>query len=1064
MRNLIAYFIKYPVLGNVILIVTLIFGYFGLNSLKSTLFPEAESRIILVQIVYPGASPSEIEEGVVLKIEDNLKGVTGVERISSVSNENSGTVTVEVLKEYKTEDVLLDVKNAVDRISSFPAGMEPPVVFINERLNFALSFALSGKLELEDLKRIAQKAERDIRAREGISKVELSGFPDEEIEIGLRKDDLRAYNLSFSEVATAVRKANLDITGGSIKGEREELLIRGRNKEYRADDLKNIVIKSNPNGTQVKLYQVADVRDRWSDNPNRTWFNDERSVVITVQNTIDEDILAINDYLYEYIAEFNRTHDEVSATIIRDGSTSLRQRIALLTKNGLIGAVLVVIFLALFLDRRLAFWVALSIPVSFAGMFILAAFYGLTINVISLFGMILVIGILVDDGIVISENIYQKFEEGMKPIPAAIEGTLEVLPAVISAILTTVVAFGAFFFLDGRLGEFAPNMAFVVIGTLGFSLIEGALILPAHVAHSSALTGKREKKGINVQANKLMFYLRDKLYAPFLRFCLQNKLFFTLAMSLGFLIFTIASIGGGIIQTTFFPFIERNNVDITLKMPAGTREDITVDWLNHLEKAVWEVNDSIREESGDSIDYIIGVQKNLGPGTYQGALNIILVDAESREGYASFEISNRIREQAGTIYGAEELSFGIATPFGKAVSVALKSYDRERLDVVKAELLDSLNRMSVLKDITQSDLPGLREVNLSLKAEANALGLQLQDVLSQVRAGFFGAEVQRLQRGEDEVKVWVRLKEEERSSIGELLDMRIQIPGGLSVPLRELAEIEVKRGVVGINHLDGIPEVRVEAEVGDPTSSVSDINTEIRDRVLPPILAKYPDVQYSFEGQSRQNKKVQDSMKFVMPIVLIIMFTIIVFTFRSFGQAIAVYLMIPFAIIGIGWGHWIHGMPISMLSAFGIIALIGVLVNDSLVFVTMVNHNVKDGMDYDEAIYQAGLSRFRPIVLTSVTTIAGLGPLILEKSFQAQFLVPMAISVAYGLLIATYTTLILLPSLLMIFNRINVYALWLWRGKKPAHLEASSAYKELKSDEQFEAGGSRRQLSETNES
>ncbi|MBI1183680.1 MMPL family transporter [bacterium] len=1076
MKSIISYFIKYPVLGNVMLFLTLLFGFFGMTSLRSTLFPEAESKIINIQITYPGASPQEVEEGIILKIEDNLKGLTGIERVSSVSNENAGTVTVEVLKEFKTQDVLTDVKNAVDKIASFPPEMEPPVVFIAERLNFSLSFALSGDVDLKTLKQKAQQVEAELRAvndlkktpafegifdflkriglwkdrsaGHGISKVEISGYPDEEIEVSFDEDNLRAYNLTFTDVAAAIRKANVDVTGGTIKGKNEELLVRGRGKHYYADDLKDIVVKSNPDGTLVKLYQVANVVDKWSDSPNRNWYNGKTAVVVTVQNTIEEDIISINNYLYQYIDDFNQRHTDIQAEIVRDGSTSLRQRITLLTENGILGAILVVIVLALFLDQRLAFWVALGIPVSFAGMFILAGFYGLSINVISLFGMILVVGILVDDGIVISENIYQRYEEGMKPLNAAITGTLEVFPAVVSAVLTTVVAFGAFFFMDGRLGEFAPNMAFVVMATLLFSLIEGALILPAHVAHSKALRRDLKQSKFSVFMNNLLTGFRDKYFEPVFKFFLDNWIF-TILTGFAILFLTFGSIGGGIVKTTFFPNIERNDFDVVLKMPSGTREHITQGWLQHIEKAVWEVNEDIKKERGDTVSEINSVQITLGPTSNQGTVGVNLIDGEART-EISFNIANRVREKTGVVYGAESVSFGVAAAFGKAVSVALKGFDLKVLEQAKTELFDSLQSMAVLKDVTLSDQPGLREVNLTLNQQAKVLGLQLQDVLGQVRAGFFGAEVQRLQRGEDEVKVWVRYKESDRSSIDKMLDMRINVPGGQKIPLRELADFDIKRGVVGINHLDGMREIRIEADVADIKASTSDINAEIENELLPSILAKYPGIQYSFEGQSRQNAKVQNSMQKVMPIVLIIMFAIIVFTFRSFSQSIAVYLTIPFGLIGVAWGHWIHDAPISMLSGFGIIALIGVMVNDSLVFVTVVNSNLQKNMSFYDAVYNSGVTRFRPIMLTSVTTIVGLGPLILNKSFQAQFLVPMAISVAYGLLVATFTTLLLLPSFLMLFNRIKMGINWLWNGEKPQPRDVEAAYREMKSLEEFD--------------
>ena len=429
------------------LVMILIFGYFGYSTLLSNYFPEVESKIITIQAVYPGASPEEIEKGIILKMEDNLKGMTGVERVSSVSSENLGTITVEVMKSYDTDLILTDVKNAIDRINNFPDGMDPPAIYKRENLGTAVSFAITGDKSLRELKSIAEDIENDIRGMDGVSKVEISGYPEEEIEIALKEDALRAYNLRPEIISAMVRQANLELTGGIIKGSDEELLIRAKTKEYYAQGLKDIVVKATPDGRILRLSDVAEVRDRWEDKPDRSFFNGNPSVVINVKNTIDEDILGIAETIKEYIYDFNEEYASqgVTASLVKDFSVTLQQRIDLLTENGQMGLILVLVFLALFLNYRLAWWVGLSIPVSFAGMFIIAAFWGITINVMSLFGMIIVIGILVDDGIVISESIYQEYEKGAPSLKAAITGTMNVLPAVFSAILTTVIAFSAFF-------------------------------------------------------------------------------------------------------------------------------------------------------------------------------------------------------------------------------------------------------------------------------------------------------------------------------------------------------------------------------------------------------------------------------------------------------------------------------------------------------------------------------------------------------------------------------------------------------------------------------------------
>ena len=1045
MRNLIAYFIKYPVAGNTLMVLIFIFGYFGLQSWKKNFFPVSESRILQIETVYPGSSPEEIEKGIVLKIEDNLRGVTGIEQISSVSQENSGVITIEVERSYNTDLVLQDVKNAVDRIPSFPDGMEPPVIYKKESRNFAISFSLSGDVSLTTLKKFAQKAESDLLAIDGISKIALSGYPDEEIEIALKEDALRAYDLTFLEVSQKVQNANLEVTGGKVRGDKEELIIRANTKGYYADKFKNIVIKTTTEGRIVRLKDVALVSDIWAESPNRSYLNGQPSVIIEVSNTIEEDILFVTESVKEYMEKFNTENSVVKTTLVRDGSTTLNERIDLLVDNGIIGFVLVLLFLAFFLHIRLAFWVALSIPIAFMGMFIVGANSEVSINVISLFGMILVIGILVDDGIVIGENIYKHYEDGKEPMQAAIDGTMQVLPAVFSAVLTTAIAFSTFFFLEGRLGEFAPDMAFVVISTLAFSLVEGAFILPAHVAHSKALSKEAKKNKVERAFDNIMSTLRDKYYGPFLRFAMKNWVL-ALSVPIALFIITLGGIRGGIIKLTFFPFIEQDYITVNLEMPSGTRENITEGYLEDIQAAAWRVNQKMSSERADGKDIVENVLLKVGPGTNVGSVTIRLLGTEERQ-MQSFLISNAIRDEVGEVYEAEKLTFGINTPFGKPVSVSLLGNDLAELNLAKEELKNKLKELPALKDVNDNDKKGARELRLKLKEKAYAMGLTMRDVVGQVRQGFFGFEVQRLQRGLDEVKVWVRYDLEDRGSVKRLENMRIRTASGMQVPLNEIADYEIERGIVAINHLDGRREVRIEAELGDPTASASEIMAEVRAVIIPEVLAKYPSTSVTYEGQSKQQQKTASSGKRVIPIILLLMLAVIVLTFRSLWQAVLVFICIPFALIGVGWGHYFHGHAISLLSMFGIIALIGVMVNDSLVFVSRVNELVKEYKDFDKAVFEAGRSRFRAIVLTSVTTVAGLGPLIFETSFQAQFLIPMAISVAYGMMIATFITLIALPVFLVMLNRIKVGLNWLWTGKRPTNEEVEPAYIELKSEQ-----------------
>lgn len=1031
MHGIVRFFIRYPIAGDLLMLLLMMAGIFGLVNMRSTFFPEVESRVITIQTTLPGASPEEIEEGIILKIEENLKGVSGVERVSSVSQENVGVITIEALKGFDTEKVLDDVRNAVDRIPSFPVGMEPPVVFRNENLGFAISFALSGDVDLKTLKQFARKTQNELLALDGISKVTLNGFPDEEIEIAFREKDLEAFQMTFAEAEQAVRAANLDLTGGTVKGSREEWLIRARNKGLVADDLLDIPLRVSPNGNIVTLGQVAQVRDKWSDNPNRSWLNDRPSVVITVNNTLSESMLGIAERVRDYIKTFNERNTIVQASIIRDGSVVLQQRIDLLTENGLIGFVLVLLFLSMFLNWRLAFWVALSIPISFAGMFLMAYMLDITINVISLFGMIVVVGILVDDGIVIAENIYQYYERGVPRAKAAIQGTLTVLPAVFVAVLTTVIAFSSFAFLDGRIGDIFSVLGLVVSLSLIFSLVEGIFILPAHVAHSHALRPHQKTGRFQQFFEKVMGWMRDGIYARVLRFSLRYPvsilIFFTVILLL-----MVGLVRGGMVKTTVFPFIPRDNLQIQLKMPAGTREHVTRDILVRIQRVVDEVN---AEFSGQyfegALSPITHVELKLGPTTYEGALDLALLDSESRDTITSTMISDAIRNRLGPVPEAEVLTFGQASPFGRPVAVSLLGHDYASLQAAVREIQTELESLAELRDVTNNNQEGLQEIQIALREKAKGQGITLREVITQVRQGFFGAEVQRLQRGEDEVRVWVRYGEEDRDDISRLGEMRIRLPDGRALPLAEIADLEIRRGVIAIYHLDGLREIKVEADIARTDVSVTDLNTDIRDQIVPRVLANYPTVKASFEGQNREQLKTIRSARIVLPIMLLLMFFTVAVTFRSLSQTLAVFALIPFGFMGVILGHWVLGLQISLFSFLGILALVGIQVNDALVMVTTYNQFIQRGNRVVRALWEASISRFRPIILTTLTTVGGLGPLLLEKSFQAQFLIPMAASVAFGLTVVTTLTLFLLPALLLIINHIKRWAVLQWEGQWP---------------------------------
>ncbi len=1054
MKNIISYFIKYHVAVNIIVLTFIVFGIVGALSMKSSFFPLSDSKNISIGVIYPGASPYEIEEGVVLKIETNLKGIIGIDRITSVSRENSANINIEIERGKDIDVLLADVKNAVDRVPSFPVEMEPPIISKIENIRPTINFTISGdKLPLVTLKQYAREIENDLRNLKGISQISLSGFPDQEIEIALRENDLRAYNLSFAEVANAVRQSNILITGGSIKTNKEDYLIRANNRNYYGSELYNLVVRADKSGNIIRLKDIAEVKDTWSENPDRIFYDGDIAIETTINNTNNEDLLATAEQVRNYIKTFNEQHDNINLNITRDLSITLSQRTNLLLENIFYGVMLVLFFLALFLNVRLAFWVAAGLPIAFLGMFMFASQLDVTINVFSLFGMIIVIGILVDDGIVIGENIYDHYKKGKTPIRAAIDGTLEVIPPIVSAVLTTLLAFSTFYFLDGRMGDMFSEVSTVVILTLTVSLIEALIILPAHIAHSKALTETTDKTGkissffrkVNKKADGFLLLLRDRFYAPYLRFFLKNR-FLGFAIPIALLVISIGVLGGNSVKTSLFPSIASDRIVVTLNMPQGTNEFITDSVISKIEEAAWLVNENYTKKQTGNLQVFQNIIKRIGPGSSKATLTINLLPGESRD-FSSPELTNSVRKKVGKVYGVESLGFGSGGNFGGSpIAVSLLGNDIKELKAAKVELKAIMSDNPILKDVTDNDPGGIKEVKIKLKKNAYLLGLTLQSTMSQIRYGFFGFQAQRFQRGQDEIKVWVRYTKENRKSIKNLDDMWIITPSGSRVPFSEIATYEIERGEVAINHLNGKREIQIRADLSSTKDSPTEILEDLKLNVIPKLTSKYPTVSASYEGQNREAQKTKDSIATVGFVILMLIYVVIAFTFRSYSQPLLLIIMVPFSLIGIVLGHFLHGLPINILSWLGIIALVGIMVNDGLVLVGKFNGFLKEGLKFDEALIQAGISRFRAIFLTSLTTVAGLSPLLLEKSRQAQFLKPMAISISYGIIVATFLTLLMLPLLLSAGNSMKVFFKWMRTGKKITKEEVERAIIELNSE------------------
>lgn len=1102
MRKVIEFFIKRPIWGNAFIALILLFGLFSIVTMKRSFFPEMEPTVINVSVLYPGAAPSEMEEGVTIKIEQAVKGLEGIDQINSTSIENMAQIQIKAFPETDMEELLNEIENAINSINSFPQGAERPLISLNKSNGMAsvVSFvgvsAKSDSADLTDLIDIATKIERDLLNTKVITQITKTGFPEKEIAINTKETELLRYNISFQEIALAVGSRNIDITTGIIRGGVEEMNVRSNSRVTTADEIGQIVVRTSRDGEKITVADVADVEIGFTEGSQESTYNGLPSVQFQIEKTTDQDITEITEKIREYQEKFNEENSEFSFDVYYEFNKMLNDRIELLSSNGIMGLILVLLFLGLFLNLKLSAWVAFGIPFSFLGMFVIGMAYGMSINMISLFGMILVVGILVDDGIVIAENVYTHYEKGKSAKQAALDGTMEVLPSVFSSVLTTIVAFSILLFVEGM--EMMQEMAFVVIACLSFSIFEAFIILPAHLGHNNVLnedvderkewtypkgsifmvigiavmyfatflfpgpddslgmilfpllliilgvlvflagyTKSPVERKVRAVADRGIKYVRDVLYKTSLGLIIGKKRAWYI---LGFafpLFFTVAIIilmKTSVIGFTFFPDIQPDFINIEAVYMPGDNKAKSDEFVATATEILMEENQRIIDDSGDTlVAYFssnVGFAQNLGQvGNHASGLMVFLNGENSKTPVDT--LTNRIiRRLAETPVSklAQETFVGGFNRFGKEIELGFSSDDEASLsgarDLFKAEL----SKVDGIINIKDNMPPGKKEVYLTMRPQADMLGITKSEVLNQVRQGFFGQEAQRVIVGTDEVKIWVRYPLEDRNSFADLENMKIKSMQGVAVPLKEICDFELGRAPEALKRQDGQRIVKIDAESSDP-DMVAQINNIVSDSILPKLKQLYPNVQARYLGQVEQTEKTATSMIFVTLIGVSIMFIILTLHFNNLSSAFLIMLVIPAGLAGALLGHGLIGIPVSMLSIFGMIALIGVLVNDAIVFLDRYNDLIVEGYTTRAAVMEAAVSRFRPILLTSLTTIAGLLPLIAEKSMQAQFLIPMAASIAFGILFGTLFILLFFPSAILFWNGYRRLKRYIWTGK-----------------------------------
>lgn len=1036
MRGIISWFAENHVAANLLMAFLLLAGLYTGWTIKLEVFPEFTLDRISITVEYPGASPAEVEEALIRRIEESVAGLAGIKRIDSTARESLGTVIIEVMKGWDLQTLLDEVKAEVDRIRTFPDQAEKPIVRELTRRTQVINVAVYGNVSEAVLKRLAEDFKDDITNLPGITYAELFGVRKAEVHIEISEETLRRHGLTLGQVSRLVRETSLDLPAGTLKTAGGDILIRAKGRRYHAEDYYDVPVLTRPDGTTVTLGQIATLKNGFEEVDISARFQGKPAAVIQVYRVADQNALDVARKVRDFVEEVRPGLPAgVDLGIYQDSSIILKSRIQLLMKNMAFGLILVSLLLGLFLNLGLAFWVTLGIPISFlSGLWVLPQF-DVSINMISLFAFIMVLGIVVDDAIVVGENIFRKREEGLPPLKASIEGCLEVGRPVIFAVLTTVVAFWPLLLGSGSMGKIMRNLPIVVMLVLLGSLVESLFILPSHLAMDKNRAVPPPKKARQKRMHRWLQWVIQGPYARSVHFCVRWR-YATVALGIGVLLLTLGLWTGGRVKFTFFPKVEGDVLSCSLTMPSGTPVAATLEAIRHLEssaKTAMEAAEGLRPRGGPPLfEYsvsLVGVKlgghgPNAGSpevGGHVGQVFVQLLEGEQRD-LSAMKLLSLWREQAGILAGAESVIFQseLFSP-GNAIEIHLSLDEHEQLLAAASALKQELGSYPGVFDISDSFLRGKQEMQLDLNRSARSLGLTLSDLATQARHAFYGAEALRFQRDQDEVKVLVRYPEEERKSLERVEEMRIRTVDGLEIPFSEVADVRLEEGYSTIERAQRRRVIKVTADVDESRANANDIRRDVETRFLPLLVQEYPGLRYTVEGEGKEQKESLSDVLQGFTIALFGIYALLAIPFRSFTQPLIVMWAIPFGLVGAILGHLIMGINLSLLSLFGMVGLAGVVVNDSLVLIDAANRIRSEGAGVVEAVTRAGALRFRAIILTSLTTFAGLMPMILERSLQAQFLIPMAVSLGFGVLFATGITLILIPcgyAILEDFHRV----------------------------------------------
>ncbi|MEM1411313.1 MAG: efflux RND transporter permease subunit [Pseudomonadota bacterium] len=1028
---LIDWFARNSVAANLLMAILIVGGLASAMTIKKESQPQIVTNEVSIRMPFLGASPEDVEEGVLVRIEEAIQDVEGIKEIRSTATRGLGSVVAEVLDEYDVTEVMNEIKTRVDAIQTFPDNTEKPTIYRNTFQEQVLIVSVHGDVSERTLKEYAKQVRNDIMLLPGVSRAVILGARDYEISIEVSEYTLQKYDLTLADVARAIGRGSLDLPAGSIRSQAGDIQVRTKGQAYVGRDFEDIVIRTNENGSRLLLKDIANIRDGFEERGRFSEFDGQPAISIEVLSVGSENELQIAETVRNWVDERKDfLPDGISVDYWADITYYLEGRLDLMLKNLFFGALLVFLSLSLFLRLKLAFWVMVGLPVAFLGTFLFLPTVDVTVNLISLFGFIVVLGIVVDDAIVVGESAYTSMREKGHSVSSIVEGVHRVAVPATFGVLTTIAAFMPVLLVSGPSGQFMAPIGWVVVLCLAFSIVESKLILPAHLAHMKVKHYDENTTNPFVRFQRFfsegLHKIIDRYYAPFLERCLKRR-YLSLSIFIGALILSIGLVAGGILRTVFFPDLEGDFMRVSVQMNEGTPSEQTHAALRQLVSALGETDAELSAELGREPGSVVNHVLAIASGQTAGRVIVELVKYGS-DGPTSGTVLRDWRERAGDIPGVKQLGFSNRAGGpggGPALSIQLSGPDNELVARASRELERRIGAYDGVYDLRNSSERGRPEVQLNIKPEAETLGLTLSDLANQVRAGFYGQEVQRIQRGQEEVKVMVRYPESERDSVGYLDSMRVRTPNGGRVPFEAVAEIELTESPLVIQRFDRERAVRVTAEVDKEIAEPDKIIADIVRREMPALQAQFPGVRVQLRGSSQRQGEVQGDLLVGAALALFMIYALMAIPLRSYAQPLLIMSVIPFGMIGALFGHLLLDIPVSMLSYFGIIALSGVVVNDSLILVDYINKEKARGVPTLQAVVEGARMRFRPILLTSLTTFLGLAPItFFESSGQAQLVVPMATSLAFGIVFATVITLILIPALYLI---LDDFAAW-WRA------------------------------------